>query len=107
MLEGSIRVVSMRKSGTQPDPHETLIRIDRDTPWGNQFEIGIHGTRDEVIDLFENNQSEKHREFVCMIAKRVLSGENVALICWCSPSRCHGDVYKKAILRELNKFLPL
>lgn len=66
-------------------PGVPYVRIDRRTKWGNPFRIGVHGTRDEVI--------EKHREWILeqpdlMSALEELRGQNLA--CWCHPLLCHG-----------------
>lgn len=56
----------------------------RDSKYGNKFEIGKDGTREEVI--------RKHKESLTpeMIAeiKRDLKGFD--LICFCEPLPCHG-----------------
>jgi hypothetical protein len=80
------------------------IRIDRITPWGNPFIIGINGDRDTVCDLYERWLKEwelNGREIKYNIGIREysnkwviehieeLKGKNLA--CWCSPLRCHGE----------------
>jgi hypothetical protein len=63
------------------------VYIGRPSKWGNPFEIGKDGTREEVI--------EKYREWIIkkpalMNALSELKGK--VLGCWCSPKACHGDV---------------
>lgn len=66
------------------------VSIMRPSPLGNPFHIGIHGTRDEVCDLFEKyakmkmREDPKYRELV-----RSLKGKRLG--CCCKPKRCHGD----------------
>tara|TARA_R110000765_G_scaffold7963_7_gene26128 strand:+ start:3823 stop:4089 length:267 start_codon:yes stop_codon:yes gene_type:complete len=63
------------------------VRISRPSKWGNPFEIGKDGTRDEVIIKYENwivNQPE------LMESLHELEGKKLG--CWCSPKKCHGDV---------------
>lgn len=63
------------------------VYIGRPSKWGNPFEIGKDGTREEVI--------QKYMEWILtqenlMAALPELSG--CVLGCWCSPKPCHGDV---------------
>ena len=64
------------------------VYIGRPGPWGNPFEIGKDGTREEVVTkyaewiLAQPDLMEK--------AKNELNGK--VLACWCAPKLCHGDV---------------
>jgi hypothetical protein len=84
------------------------IRIDRTTPWGNPFIMGIDGGRDEVCDRYMkwldewvNDKSEikykiGSREYSNKwVVEHLyeLKGKDVA--CWCSPLRCHGEILIK------------
>lgn len=67
------------------DSYDTYI--GRPSRWGNPFEIGKDGNREEVI--------AKYREWVVkqpelMASLHELEGK--VLGCWCSPNACHGDV---------------
>lgn len=76
-------------------PYDVLI--DRRTKWGNPFQIGIDGTREEVI--------EKYREWILSqpeLLKELPKLKGKRLGCWCAPMPCHGDV-----LVELVEALPL
>lgn len=64
------------------------VYIGRPSKWGNPFEIGKHGTREEVIAQYEKYVATTPG-MVEMI-KRELRGKS--LICWCKPHACHGDV---------------
>lgn len=64
------------------------IYIGRPSKWGNPFEIGKDGDRDEVVDkyaayLFSNRE-------LFHAAKTELKGKS--LVCFCAPKKCHGDV---------------
>ena len=73
------------------------IPIHRGTIWGNPFLIGVDGTRDEVIDMYE----EYIRSSPMLMADLPkLEGE--VLGCYCKPKRCHGDILVK-LLRERRK----
>jgi len=63
------------------------VYIGRPSRWGNPFEIGKDGTREEVI--------EKYRAWIVeqpelMAALPELRGK--VLGCWCAPKSCHGDI---------------
>lgn len=66
------------------------VYIGRPSPWGNPFEIGRDGDRDEVV--------AKYREWLALdaqaplreAARRELRGRS--LVCFCKPKACHGDV---------------
>ncbi len=91
------RVVNI-KSGEYYD-----VIVGRETIFGNPFISGIHGSRDEVIDKFEEyllNNPELMNEVQLKLKGKVLA-------CSCSPLRCHGDVLLKYANPELfNKNKP-
>jgi len=67
------------------------VYIGRPSKWGNPFNIGEDGTRDEVCDKFEEwflKQPELVEE-----CKKELRGKTLG--CWCAPLRCHGDFLSK------------
>jgi hypothetical protein len=70
--------------------------------WGNPFEIGIHGTRDEVI--------EKYKEWILTqptLLDRLWTLEGKVLGCSCAPLRCHGDVLVALCNERFNSPAPL
>lgn len=64
------------------------VYIGRPSKWGNPYEIGLDGTRDEVI--------QKYREYLYSNDRLIMEAElelrGKILGCWCSPKPCHGDV---------------
>lgn len=79
--------------------NEYDVYIGRPGPWGNPFEIGRDGTREEVV--------EKYAEWVLtqpdLLAKIQEELKDKILGCWCKTEKnpdalCHGD-----ILVELSK----
>jgi hypothetical protein len=63
------------------------IYIGRPSKWGNPFEIGRDGSRDEVI--------EKYRQYILSnksLLKDIHELREKTLGCWCHPKLCHGDV---------------
>lgn len=85
------RVVNI-KSGEYYD-----IVIGRESIFGNPFIVGIHGSRDEVIDKFEEYLLQNN-ELMDEVRTK-LKGK--VLACSCSPLRCHGDVLLKYANPEL------
>jgi hypothetical protein len=67
------------------------VYIGRPSKWGNPFEIGRDGNRDEVIAKYRIMILAN--PFKLADVKRELKGKD--LVCWCSPSSCHGDVLIK------------
>ena len=67
------------------------IYIGRGSIFGNPWVIGTHGTRDEVIDRYEEYFAEKLNSDPAFKAA-VLGAKGKKLGCFCKPLRCHGDV---------------
>lgn len=81
------------------DCNSEYVLIDRNTPWGNPFVLGIDGDRDYVCDMFE-----KYAEWRLSVQPdwlKPLVGRDIG--CHCVPKRCHGHT----ILRLANKQLKL
>ena len=72
--------------------------IGRPGPWGNPFEIGKDGDREEVV--------EKYAEWLLAQpelvekAKEELRGK--VLGCWCAPKLCHGNILSQIANEENN-----
>jgi len=63
------------------------IYIGRGSIWGNPFYIGIHGDREEVIDLY--------RQYILgnlLLLSQIKLLKGKILGCHCKPNNCHGDV---------------
>lgn len=63
------------------------VYIGRPTKWGNEYRIGIHGNRKEVVARFIRKK-KKDKKFISMV-KKELRGKN--LVCHCAPDLCHGE----------------
>lgn len=64
------------------------VFIGRPSKWGNPFQIGVHGTRDEVIELYKDwIHKQKH---LMRAIKTELKGRTLG--CFCAPNACHGDI---------------
>ena len=64
------------------------VYIGRPGPFGNPFEIGKDGTREEVV--------EKYAEWVLtqteLLAIIKIELKDKILGCWCAPKLCHGNI---------------
>lgn len=95
LREGETIVVSLRDNR-----HVELIewatdagiyeRVDRQTKWGNPFEMGPDGDRDTVIANYRAHYLPHKPSLTSHIKK--LRGK--ALGCWCAPEPCHADVLR-------------
>ena len=84
-----VKVLNRRTDNIPPD----AVYVGRPTKWGNPFNIGRDGTREEVIT--------KYRRYIQPTLTfrydlQELRGKD--LVCWCSPLPCHADI----LLREAN-----
>ena len=68
------------------------IDISRPNKYGNPYAIGVDGTREEVIQLYESWVQETYA-----IEEIVEELEGKTLGCWCKPKPCHVDVLVKLI----------
>jgi len=68
------------------------VYIGRPSKWGNPYEIGKDGTREEVILKYRRHVRRSPK---LMAALPELKGK--VLGCWCKPKACHGDVLKELV----------
>lgn len=67
------------------------VYIGRPSIWGNPFVIGKDGTRDQVIDKYEQYllSNEKLMSQIHKLKGKILG-------CFCRPAfKCHGDILVK------------
>ena len=82
------------------------ICIMRPGPYSNPFKIGVHGNRDEVIQLFEDDFIRRMKtdpQFRLLVVR--LEGKRIG--CCCSPLPCHGDVYIKYFNGEYDDLIAI
>lgn len=65
---------------------DRFVRIDRQSDWGNPFEIPSDGDRDAVCDSYEIFFPRKFS-----LHNRIDELRGKVLGCWCYPLRCHGN----------------
>ena len=72
-----------------------IVRVDRETPWGNPFVVGRHGTRAQVIARYRRHLWRRIRAGETDLADlAALDGRDLA--CWCHPKPCHAAVLARA-----------
>lgn len=74
----------------------SAVYIGRGTPFGNPFIVGVHGSRKEVCDQYE--QLLLSSPDLIDRVKRELRGKD--LVCSCAPRTCHGDILLKIANEE-------
>jgi hypothetical protein len=75
------------------------VYVGRPTKYGNPFQIGIDGDRDEVIEKFRTWIMQPEHKWLRNDARRELRGKRIA--CWCHPQQCHGDILAEIAESEL------
>jgi hypothetical protein len=106
---GSIRVVSKRKGGITALPGDLIVDIDRTNPvLGNPHVLHNHKDPIERASVIASQALDVEQDLARSgpifkalneIAKKVESGNNVALRCWCAPEPCHGDLYAQIVAK--------
>lgn len=112
MALGKILVVSKRAGGTTAPLGYAVVPVDRTNPvLGNPHILHNHNDaaeRDRVIaaykaDFDKDIASRGKRFYACQaIAQRIVTGENIALSCWCAPRPCHGHMIADTITNMAN-----
>jgi len=71
-----------------PNCPKDAIYIGRPSKWGNPYQIGVSGTRGEVIQMYREDIEDAIVSNPHYLDE--LKGKD--LVCWCAPKPCHGDV---------------
>ena len=95
----TIKVVN--KHTYKPVENEVVYYIGRGSPLGNPFCIAEGTNRDQVCDKYEtwfkdklaNNDSSVNGKLDEILSS--LKTNDIALMCYCEPKRCHGDTIKQ------------
>lgn len=78
------------------------IYIGRGSKWGNPYEMGKDGNRDEVCDKYDRYLEEQIKTGKFTL-EELASLHNKDLVCYCHPKRCHGHSLEKAAKWAWNK----
>lgn len=68
------------------------VYIGRGTLWGNPYQMGKEGTRDEVIAKFAYDFERRFLKFPEQFDMNIEKLRGKTLGCHCKPAACHGDV---------------
>jgi hypothetical protein len=104
-----IRTVSARVGGTKPLPQETVVKISRPSLLQNDVRLVYEHERDKCISEHETRLDEQYetnwaiRKELNSLADRVEVGEDIALMCWCAPKRCHGDNIIRKVMKIIDE----
>ncbi len=66
------------------------VYIGRPSKWGNPFQIGQDGTREQVIQKYEEWLLSQPK-----LLDELIELKGKVLGCWCKPKICHGDILVK------------
>lgn len=63
------------------------VYIGRGSKWGNPFLIRVHGTREEVLEMYRQYilSNEELMNSLPELKDKILA-------CYCKPLKCHGDI---------------
>jgi len=98
LIESGFAVVASKRNGEDgkqldaaliawADQQGLMTPIDRNTDWGNPFEMPADGDRDTVCENFANH----YLPYKPSLLKKIPQLAGKVLVCWCHPERCHGD----------------
>lgn len=82
-----ITKVSNKDAGDSYD-----VYIGRGTLWGNPYQMGKEGTRDEVIAKFAYDFEKRFLKLPEKFDENIEKLRGKTLGCHCKPAACHGDV---------------
>lgn len=74
------------------------IYIGRPSIYGNPFQIGKDGTREEVIQKHKNYILTLRQDLIVQIKKEL---KEKILGCFCAPLICHGDFLSELANEEI------
>lgn len=92
--------------GRATSAHLATAEDGHDGYFGNDFQIGIDGTREDVVAMHEIlfwlrvESDPEYREEVDAL-------HGCSLGCFCAPERCHADVIAEYLNRKFQTQLPL
>ena len=94
---GKTRVVNI-KSNPSIIHHPDFVYIGRyngyyglpQSKWANHYQIGVDGTREEVLLKYEINMPSELKSCLNELEGKILG-------CWCTPLPCHGNILVRLV----------
>jgi hypothetical protein len=82
------------------------VNVSRPGPLGNPFIAGEHGTRKQVIALYEEHFKKLvytpcalSEAFVTLV-EYMMTECYMELECWCAPKACHAEIIREAVFED-------
>lgn len=84
------------------------VKVDRSSLFGNRFKMRDESDRDKVCVLYKKWFYDKLYDSTIQAELSILKGilikyGKLNLFCWCSPKRCHADIIKEYLLKDLER----
>ena len=85
------------------------VYVGRPSVLGNPYKVGVHGNGDTVCDQYFSYFHEQVRIPISPIRVEIIrlyhlaKTNDITLMCWCKPNRCHCDTIKEFLDGQLNK----
>jgi len=109
---GTIRLGNLRASvpkSRKPKEGDTVVRFDRVNPiLGNKhilYDAGNSEERAKVIALYKIDLNKDIQlkgpmfKAIEKLADKIIDGENIIGMCWCTPLPCHGSLIIEEVLK--------
>lgn len=88
------------------------IKVDRSSPLGNPYMMHNESERDTVCDWYDDyfydivgnlHSISKNNRFVDKLESifELAKTEDITLLCWCYPKRCHAETIKRYLEERL------
>ena len=82
------------------------VYVGRHSPFGNPYRIGADGTRSQVIEKYRRWLWRQIETGAITRERLAIMKDVPALVCWCAPKACHGEIVRAAIrwaVEDLNR----
>lgn len=80
-----------------------VVNIGRPGPWGNPYKLGLHGNREQVVELFAQwfaTNTNPNAEWMRRNLEKLRGKDLYCPGCRGTPGPCHGDVFKAWLERS-------
>jgi len=93
--------------GKIPDDYDY---VGRPSPLGNPFTAKQEGSKEIAIDKYRKwlnlqwkTRNKAVRKELLRLAWKLKVTNNLNLVCWCAPDKCHAEVIAKAVTTVFNR----
>lgn len=73
-----------------PNVPKDAVYVGRPSLYGNPFEMGKHGSREDVVRRYKHEVISEMTHAQLDLLRANLRGKD--LVCWCAPKACHADI---------------